>query len=81
MGSTAVTDVLGERSASQTRLPASSPPPPTGTTMRSGSRPSCSTVSLATVPCPAIVRGSSKAGTIVAPDAAAASFAAAEDSS
>ena len=42
----------------------------------SGARPSCSTISRATVPWPATVRGSSNAGTIFAPLRAACSTAA-----
>ena len=40
-GSTPTTRTPGWRSASQTRQPASSPPPPTGTTSMSGASPSC----------------------------------------
>ena len=47
---------------SQATAPASSPPPPTGSTSTSGSVPSCAASSDTTVPCPAMVRGSSKAG-------------------
>ena len=67
----------GYRSASQVPMPASSPPPPTGMTTTSGAAPSCSTISAATLPCPATVRGSSKAGTRVAPVRRACSPAAA----
>ena len=57
------------------------PPPPTGAISTSGALPNCSMISLATVPCPAIVRSSSKAGTSVAPDCWAWRLAAAEASS
>ena len=80
-GSTPTTRISGCRSRSSVATPASSPPPPTGTTTTSGARPSCSRISRPTVPCPAIVRGSSNAGTIVAPVRAACSAAAAAASS
>jgi hypothetical protein len=48
-------------------MPLMQPPPPTGTTIRSGSDPSWSRISTAIVPCPAIVRRSSYGGTNVAP--------------
>jgi len=73
-GSAPTTVVDGLCSASQVSAPAISPPPPTGTTRVPRPRPwsaSCSTTSRASVPCPAIVRGSSKAGTGVAPDSRA----------
>ena len=47
-------------------MPAMQPPPPTGT-ITVGSPPSCSSISAATVPWPAMVRGSSNGGTRVAP--------------
>ena len=80
-GSTPTTEVVGERSPSQATAPASSPPPPTGRTTRSGDAPSCITASRTTVPWPAMVRTSSKAGTGTAPVRAASSAAAAAASS
>ena len=80
-GSTPITRMPGCRSRSTVATPASSPPPPTGTTTTSGARPSWSRISRPTVPCPAIVRRSSNAGTIVAPVPAAWSAAAAAASS
>ncbi len=52
-------------------MPETSPPPPTGTTTMSGEAPSCSTISSAMVPWPAMVAGWSKVGTTVAPVLAA----------
>ena len=73
-GSAPTTVVAGLCSESQVSAPAISPPPPTGTTSVPRSRPwvaSCSTTSRARLPCPAMVRGSSNAGTGVAPDSRA----------
>ena len=80
-GSTPTTRTDGCRSRSHASEPASRPPPPTGTTRTSGGPPSCPMASATTVPWPAIVRGSSKAGTRVAPVLAACSYAAAAASS
>ena len=73
-GSAPTTVVPGLCSASQVSAPAISPPPPTGTTRVPSSSPSpasWSTTSRARLPWPAMVRGSSNAGTGVAPDSSA----------
>ena len=62
-GSTPTILTSGWNSRSQIAVPASSPPPPTGTTTVAGFSLACSKSSLTTVPCPAIVRGSSKGWT------------------
>src|ERR1700761_97608 len=71
-GSAPMTRTPGCRSPSQATDPASRPPPPTGMTITSGARPSWATISRATVPWPAIVRGASNAGTSVDPAGAEA---------
>ena len=50
VGSTPTIRTPGCRCRSQAAQPATRPPPPTGTTSTSGTRPSCSTISMATVP-------------------------------
>ena len=57
-GSTPTTRMPGRRAVAATAMPAMSPPPPTGTTMRSTSGRS-SRISTATVPWPAIIASSS----------------------
>ena len=49
-GSAPTTRVCGYRSERYARQPEIMPPPPTGATSTSGARPSCSTISFATVP-------------------------------
>ncbi len=56
-GWTPITSVGAPRPSSTTAMPETSPPPPTGTRTTSGAAPSCSTVSSAIVPCPAMVAG------------------------
>ena len=80
-GSTPITRVAGQRSRIHARQPASSPPPPTGTSSTSGASPIWSTISGATVPWPAMVRRSSKACTLTAPVASASAAAAVAASS
>ena len=59
---TPITRRFGRSAFAATAMPEISPPPPTGTTIASSSGPSASSSS-ATVPCPAITSGSSKAWT------------------
>ena len=80
-GSTPMTRVPGEWVDIQARQPDNMPPPPTGTRRMSGATPNCCRISRATVPWPAMVRGSSKAGTRIAPDSVAARDASFDDSS
>ena len=57
---------VGTRCFAATAMPPISPPPPTGTTTMSGSGIAARSSS-AIVPCPAMINGSSNAGTSVAP--------------
>ena len=60
----------GRSARSATATPAASPPPPMGTIAVSTSGQSCA-ISSPTVPCPEMMSGSSKGGTIASPSAAA----------
>ena len=62
-GSTPTRRVAGECARNQVAMPASSPPPPTGTTSVPTGSASWPVISTATVPWPAMVRRSSKGWT------------------
>jgi hypothetical protein len=76
-GSTSVTFVSALVASSHEIMPADRPPPPTGSTRRSGARPSSSTISTATEACPSITSGSSKGDRKCAPVSAHSDLAAA----
>ena len=80
-GSTPTRWIEGAWAFSHRARPASSPPPPTGTSTVSIGPPACSSSSGAMVPCPTMVRASSKGWTYTAPVRSASAWAAALASS